>query len=47
MAVKKSFFSLEGVSKLLRDMNEPIITTSAQEDDDNELAVKNGVLQTV
>ena len=47
MAVKKSFFSLEGVRNLLRDMNEPIITTSAQEDSDEALVVKEGVLQTV
>ena len=47
MAVKKSFFSLAGVRNLLRDMNEPIITTSAKEDDSKEIVVKEGVLQTV
>jgi hypothetical protein len=32
-ALNKSLFSLEGVKKLLRDMNEAIITTAAKEDE--------------
>lgn len=47
MAVKKSLFNLEGVCTLLRDMNEPIISTSTNEDESKELHVKEGVLQTV
>jgi len=31
IAVKKSYLSLDGVSTLLRDMNEPIISTNAEE----------------
>ncbi|PTB83802.1 DUF2868 domain-containing protein, partial [Sulfurovum lithotrophicum] len=31
VAVKKSLLNLEGVNRLLRDMNEPIITTNAQD----------------
>jgi len=32
-AIKKSFLTLTGTSKLLREMNEPIITTRAQKDE--------------
>jgi len=32
-ALKRSFLSLEGVSRLLREMNEPIITTSATKEE--------------
>ena len=34
-ALKRSFLSLEGVSILLREMNEPIITTSATQEEKN------------
>ena len=47
VAVKKSLLSLEGVSTLLRDMNEPIITTNAQEGiEKNETSIE-GSLQTL
>jgi len=47
VAVKKSLLSLEGVSTLLRDMNEPIITTHAEERvGENETSVQ-GELQTL
>ena len=47
IAVKKSLFSLEGVSMLLRDMNEPIISTHAQEEELTDTTSKEGVLQTI
>ncbi len=47
MAVKKSLFSLEGVGTLLRDMNEPIISTHAQEEEVTHATSKEGVLQTI
>jgi len=47
LAVKKSLFSLEGVTTLLRDMNEPIISTHAQEEEIKMPTQKEGVLQTV
>ena len=47
IAVKKSFLSLAGVSTLLRDMNEPIITTNAQERVEDSEATTKGDLQTV
>lgn len=46
-AVKKSLFSLEGVEGLLRDMNEPIITTSNQSHRDARKSVKQENLQTL
>jgi len=47
MAVKKSFLSLKGVDILLRDMNEPIITTNAQESVKKNETTLQGTLQTV
>jgi len=47
MAVKKSFLSLKGVDILLRDMNEPIITTNAQESVKENETTLQGTLQTV
>lgn len=34
-AIKRSFFTLDGSTKLLNDMNEPIISTSAKENENN------------
>jgi len=39
-AIARSFMTLEGTKKLLDDMNEPIISTSAREDE-NDFASKN------
>jgi hypothetical protein len=47
IAVKKSLLSLEGVSTLLRDMNEPIITTNALEHMKENVTMAQGDLQTV
>lgn len=47
IAVKKSFLSLKGVSTLLRDMNEPIITTNAQDDSVKNETIVDGTLQTL
>ena len=47
IAVKKSFLSLEGVSSLLRDMNEPIITSNAEEKVVNSEETMQGDLQTL
>jgi len=44
LAVKKSLLSLEGVSTLLRDMNEPIITSNAQESiEKNETSIEGSL----
>jgi len=47
VAVKKSLLNLEGVSTLLRDMNEPIITTNAQERVEENKTNAEGDLQTL
>ena len=47
VAVKKSLFSLDGVEGLLRDMNEPIISTSNQAYRTNNDPSKQGELQTL
>ncbi len=47
IAVKKSFLSLKDVDVLLRDMNEPIITTHAQVDGEKNEVSENGTLQTL
>lgn len=46
-AIKKSLFTLEGVVKLLRDMNEPIITTSNQSHRNTQKSAEYEHLQTL
>jgi hypothetical protein len=47
IAVKKSLLSLEGVSTLLRDMNEPIISTHAQDDEKSIESSNEGEVQSI
>ncbi len=46
-ALKRSFLSLEGVSTLLREMNEPIITTTAVEEKKNVVPQGSHYMQEV
>ena len=47
ISVKKSLLNLEGVTTLLRDMNEPIISTHAQEKEIKSTHSQDGAIQTI
>ena len=46
-AIKKSFFTLKGATRLLKEMNEPIITTCAANDEERFVATKESYGQIV
>ncbi|CAA6804958.1 MAG: Unknown protein [uncultured Sulfurovum sp.] len=46
-AIKKSFLTLSGTSKLLREMNEPIITTHAPHDEELFVPTKESYVQII
>ena len=47
LAVKKSFFSLNGVTQLFQEMNEPIISTHAKRAEKSFIANTDGYIQTI